>query len=494
MDENGQNNLDQILNRFDDVYFWYQEAIDDYKHLYYTDNVINVTGYSRDELLAMPGRGKDIIVDEDLKKLKPRIADFKNDPQKKSISIEFRLVRKDSRVTWVNEKILVERNEEGKIIKSFGKVCNLSEFKEKELKLIKEKDELINLNSSKDDFIAMLSHDLRAPFTSILGFSEILLNESNLSDSDKAEYLSYINDSSQNQLYLINDLLDWSRLQTGKFKIEVQRIHAQSLIFNCVSSLTGNAVRKNIDIKVDIPETLYINADERMIMQVVVNLLNNAIKFSPEQTTVEIKANIFNDELAEFIIKDNGIGIPEDSKSKLFKIGRMYSTEGTKGEKGTGLGLALAKQIIEKHGGEIWFYSKPEEGSEFHFTVPFSANAVLIVKIDEQSKEEYLNLFKEKFSQYKLLTAKNGYEALGIIISQMPSLIIIDHEMPLMNGVQLAKTLRGGDKPLNIPIFVRTNEQAEDILNVYKKLNVKILEDNYLELDEFGEELSTILK
>jgi len=231
MNDDFENISDQLVNHFKDEYFWYKEQSNGKISISYTDNVWNVTGYTKDELLSMPGKGKEIIFDDDLILLKRAVNVFKNNKNRNIFNFEFRIVRKDDQTIWVKETMIVKRNKSGEIINTFGKVLNISTYKTREESLKNSMEELQNINSSKDNFISMLSHDLRAPFTSILGFSEILLNESNLSDSEKAEYLSYINDSSQNQLHLINDLLDWSRLQTGRLKITPQRINAQNLVF-----------------------------------------------------------------------------------------------------------------------------------------------------------------------------------------------------------------------------------------------------------------------
>ena len=493
MEKNKKNIIRQFVDLFKDEYFWYENKKNEKAEIFYTDNVVEVTGYTKEELNAMPGKGKDIIYGEDLQELKPQVTDFKNGADNNCLEIEFRIMRKDKKNVWVKEVIFVNRNDDGEIIESFGKVYNISSYKEKENSLLQNIDELRKINVSKDNFMAMLSHDLRAPFTSILGFSEILINETNLSDKEKAEYLSYINDSSQNQLQLINDLLDWSRLQTDKLKIEQHRVNAQSMVFNCVSSLTGNAIRKNIDIKVNIPGNLHISVDERLLTQVITNMLGNAIKFSHEETTVEISANIYNEKLSELIVKDEGVGISEEGKEKLFKIGKVFSTEGTKGERGTGLGLALAKQIVEKHGGDIWFYSNVDEGSEFHITLPSSGNTILIVKNDKEEKETYIKFLKKRFPLYLVIGAENGYEALGIIISHMPSLIVTDHEIPLMNGLQLIQSIRIEDKSLNIPVIAILKTESDEIKKSYDEYGIKTILDDSSEFDKLDEQLRSIL-
>lgn len=360
-------------------------------------------------------------------------------------------------------------------------------------KVEKELESLKKANEAKDKFISILSHDLRAPFTSILGFSEILINEPLLPNTEKLEYLNYIHEASENQLQLINYLLDWSRLQTGRMKISPKKINAQSLIYNCVSSLTGNAIRKNIEINVEAEEELYIQADERLLMQALTNLISNAIKFSTSDKEINIIAKHFNLELAEFIIKDEGIGISDANKEKLFKIEKMFTTEGTKGEKGTGLGLSLVKEIIEKHGGSLWFYSELNEGSEFHFTIPNSRETILLVTNKTDEKKQIESAVNQNFTNYQLKIMDDGYSAYSSLLQNSPSLVITQHELPLMDAVQLVKLIRKEERGRRLPILVIVEKLNEEIKNMYKDLSVKAFIEKPLEEDTITAEFKTYL-
>jgi len=464
--------IDGMANGHEDYFFWTVKAGHDADEIYYLDSVLKITGYDPGEIKHFPVFDNSFVYEEDLPAAKRNFSDFLSDLKQESTTLIYRIKRKDGKIIWIKENISIKRDEKGKSENLYAIVCDITRLKEKEITFRKELKSIKEVNASKDKFISILSHDLRAPFTSILGFSEILMNEPNLSKAERHEYLSYINDSAQHQLQLINYLLDWSRLQTGRIKIEPKRLNAQSIIFNCVSSLTGNAIRKNIDIKVNVDESIYVQSDERLLTQVITNLLSNAIKFSRDESSIIIYCNLFNDEFAEFVIKDHGIGISEKNKTRLFKIENMFSTEGTKGEKGTGLGLSLVKEIIEKHGGEIWFYSEPEKGSEFHFTIPRSPNSILLVEDVKGDRLYYEKLIKDNFKNFQVISVSNGFEAINTVFQKLPSLIITDHEMPLMNGSQLVENIRKEDSTLQIPIIVIATNISDKLKMTYRNLGV----------------------
>jgi CheY-like chemotaxis protein len=228
-------------------------------------------------------------------------------------------------------------------------------------------------------------------------------------------------------------------------------------------------------------------------MLVITNLVSNAVKFSHENDTVEVAARVFNKDFLEFIVKDEGAGIPEANKEKIFHIGKIFSTEGTKGEKGTGLGLALAKQIVEKHGGEIWFYSDEGVGSEFHFTVPSSTSTILIVTQSNDERKELQKILNEQYSAFNILTAENGFEALGIISAKMPSLIISSHDLPMMDGIQFAHTVRKEYKNLRIPFIALLGSDSEAVKKMYQEIGIKTLNNKPIDLSQLNEKIQSLL-
>ncbi len=487
----------ESINKFfygiEDSFLWSLKKKDEGEVVFYSDNIQKITGYTADEIKHFPGRCSAIIFEEDQQRIKKLFNDFAYDPAANYVRLIYRITRKDKSIAWIGESISVTRNKSDKPLEFKGIVSDISALMEEKSTLTKSLENFKQLNASKDKFISMLSHDLRAPFTSILGFSEILINEPNLSHEERLEYLNYINDSSQHQLQLVNYLLDWSRLQTGRIKIEPQRLHVQSIIFNCISSLTGNAIRKKLEIKVHAKESLYVQADERLLTQVITNLLSNAIKFSPEGNVIEVSADSFNDKFVEFIVKDEGLGISEANKAKLFRIEKMFTTEGTKGEKGTGLGLSLVKEIIEKHDGDIWFYSEQNNGSEFHFTIPSSPNTILLVENNFGEKEKFENIIKENFPVYKVVGVRNGYDAINHFLAQLPSLIISDYDLPLMNGVQFVEMIRKEDKGTRIPIIVIVPAATEDVKREFQFFGVDSILQKPIDDNIFNEKIQAVL-
>jgi CheY-like chemotaxis protein len=253
------------------------------------------------------------------------------------------------------------------------------------------------------------------------------------------------------------------------------------------------AVRKNIHIDVKVPEVFHIDADERLITKVLINLLSNAVKFSPVNEIVEISANIYNNDFIEFVVKDKGVGISEANHEKVFDIGKFFSTEGTKGEKGSGLGLMLAKQIIEKHGGEIWFFSKEGKGSEFHFTMPAAASTILLVLENKEILNDLKRNLDQSFPNLKVIVTENAFEALERISVKLPSLLICEHNLPLMDGLQFVNTVREKYKNIQLPFIVFLYSDSEELLKSYEEIGVKAIKQEPLLSDQLKERIESLL-
>ena len=237
-----------------------------------------------------------------------------------------------------------------------------------------------------------------------------------------------------------------------------------------------------------------MQADERLITQVILNLLSNALKFSYENSTIDISALKFNDAQVEVVVKDYGAGIAPEDQPKIFSIEKNYSKDGTKGEKGSGFGLALVKEIITKHGGEVWFYSEVDKGSEFHFTIPLPSNTILLIEYDADAATYHTAIVKDIFPEFNILVAENGYEALSSIATQMPNLIITNHEMPLMNGIQFIEALKKDEAESKIPLLIFSEDTSAEIESQYYRLGAAAVINTTADKSEFVAALKKILR
>jgi signal transduction histidine kinase/Tfp pilus assembly protein PilF len=235
-------------------------------------------------------------------------------------------------------------------------------------------NELQRLNIDKDRFMAILGHDLKSPFNVLLGLSEMLAEEiNNINIKEIEEIAKALNKAARNTYSLLEDILLWTRVQSGKIPFKPQKLNFTD-ITNDVIGLIGPAAKsKNITINHSEVANINIYADPDMIKTVLRNLVSNAIKFTNNHGIINIKSVRSDSELI-ISVSDNGIGITPDNLTKLFKNSEIITTKGTADETGTGLGLLLCKEFVEIHGGKIWVESEQGKGSEFKFTLPFEVS------------------------------------------------------------------------------------------------------------------------
>jgi len=277
---------------------------------------------------------------------------------------------KDGRVMWADVSINPIIDDEGNIIGYNGITRDITEKKKFEEEIQLKNEKLKEINDTKDKFFSIIAHDLRSPFQGLLGISSLLVSEAdNLSIDEIKEFAIMLNNSLNNQFRLLEDLLNWARIQAGKMKYEPVSMNVLEEIYSVLQMFKTNLKNKNIELKLNIGEDVIVMADKDMFWLLVRNLLSNAIKFTKPGGHIEINSSIEAD-MAIIEVKDDGVGIESEYIGKLFKLDSHYSTEGTNNESGSGLGLILCKDIIDKHGGKIWVESELGNGSSFMFTLP----------------------------------------------------------------------------------------------------------------------------
>lgn len=239
----------------------------------------------------------------------------------------------------------------------------------------KSEQELRVLNASKNKFFSIIAHDLKNPLHTVLGYSQLLSDDyEHFNETERRKFAGDIYKSTNNIFRLLQNLLEWSRTQTGRLNFSPEVVEYQKILDNSMSVLRTLADQKNIEIKTGNDPDLTIFADPQMIETVLRNLINNAIKFTPEGGHIEVAAKESDGQILISVV-DSGVGISEEDSQNLFKIDSKVKRKGTNNEDGSGLGLILCHEFVSKHNGQIWVNSVPGKGSEFVFTIPAKAIA-----------------------------------------------------------------------------------------------------------------------
>ncbi len=484
-----------ITENIDDFLFTFERVSKTLRPVFYTASVEKITGYSQADLLTDSKLFMKIIYPDDLGILKERIMNLMRSKIQLSSEFEFRIINKHGNIVWVRAKLNVLRDKEGVIQKLYGLVSDISLRKKAQDELTKSTENLIKLNETKDRFISIISHDLRTPFSSILGFTDLLLNDEGLSEEEKKQYVRFIRESSSSMLSLVNSLLDWTRLQTGRIRFEPERIEADKIIEKSLNALSGAAYQKGIKLISTVSKDLFIFVDENLVLQVFNNLVSNAIKFTNKDGNITISVSAAGtSRFLEFSVKDNGTGIKKENLDKLFNVDTKFTSEGTAGEKGSGLGLSLVKEIIEKHGGTIRVESEYGKGSDFKFTLPIASANILLVDDSKTDKLLYSKIIKHIAPDYNIDIASDGKEALDKILASPPALVITDHLMPVMNGYQLVENIQKSDLKGKPPVIILGSELDRNTIYDYNELGIEYVFQKPVTLSDFKKAVEKSLK
>lgn len=269
---------------------------------------------------------------------------------------------------WIHFESVPRLLENGDIIWT-GTLNDVSKRKSAELEIASKNRELEKLNAEKNKFFSIIAHDLRSPFNAIIGLSELLVEEIDEKNYENAqEYSAIILQSAQRAMALLKNLMEWAQLKTGKIEYNPEHFNAVDLVKETTLLYREIAKKKSINLEETLPHFLSIYADKAMISSILRNFISNAIKFTKPGGNVVVSVEEKSSEIL-FSVKDTGVGISRERIVDIFKIDHMYSTTGTDNEKGTGMGLSLCKDFVDRHSGKIWVESEENTGSVFYFSL-----------------------------------------------------------------------------------------------------------------------------
>jgi PAS domain S-box-containing protein len=268
---------------------------------------------------------------------------------------------------WVTALYSPHYDESGNIIGVIATVNDITEYK-------KAEQELAQLNKTKDRLFSIIAHDLRNPISEILGFSELLVNKSNSYNKEKtSQFHQYIYYSTREVYNLLENLMEWSRLQRGKRTFNPEEFLLYPVVTDALETFQTKADKNNVELVNKIPKRIYVHGDQKMIHTIIRNLVSNALKYTNTGGIIQLSTVIENDKVT-LSVADNGKGMKKEQKQKLFTVAENKSTEGISGEKGSGMGLTLCKELVEQHNEKIWVESENGNGTTLYFTLKLVSN------------------------------------------------------------------------------------------------------------------------
>jgi signal transduction histidine kinase/CheY-like chemotaxis protein len=380
-------------------------------------------------------------------------------------------------------------------------ILDISDRKQTERQLQTANQELIRATKLKDEFLANMSHELRTPLNSILGLSESLKDEilGSLNET-QLRAIATVESSGEHLLALINDILDLSKISAGMLELDIASVSVKNLCSSSLVFVKQQAFNKRIQIYSNIPpqiNNVNINIDERRIKQVLINLLTNAVKFTPNEGTINLivaigsgdtwqgeaqipqRIKTINSPTILFQVVDTGIGINSRDLKILFQPFVQVDSALNRQYEGTGLGLALVKQIVELHGGQVMVDSEVGQGSSFTVALPYEmsqSNAIasaptsttafsqdvnpvnppliLLAEDNEANIQTFISYLTAV--NYRVIIAQNGVEAIAQAKANLPDIILMDIQMPIMDGLEATRLIRLEPNLINTPIIALT--------------------------------------
>lgn len=458
-------------------FLWSAKLIDnEIKFEFVSPGINKIIGYSHNNFFENNNFWKEIIHPNDIDNFNKDFKIFFDNSETFEQDFSYRILSKRGEIVWICNKINVIRDDNGNVLELFGSISDITDKVIESEELKNKVKELEKLNNTKDKFISIISHDLKSPFTSIIGFAELITSDTSLTKDEIVEYVGNIKDASLHTLNLLNSLLDWTRLQTGRIDITPKTVNANQLVRKTTETLSGLALQKGIQLSSDVNSSIFIQADEGILVQVFNNLVANSIKFTNKGGNIFISAHkLPNSNFVQFSVKDTGVGIEEDDLQKLFKIDEKFTTLGTEGERGTGLGLSLVKEIIEKHKGVISVKSKVNKGTEFIFTIPISSPSIIVIDNLQYERILYSKLIQSLTENIPVYHAEDFEKAKKIIEEKIPLIIVSENKINNITLNEFYKSLN--QSKLNYkPIFIiLSRDISKDEVSELKNIGIELI-------------------
>jgi PAS domain S-box-containing protein len=378
--------------------------------------------------------------------------------KRKGFSIEHRIVRPDGVVRIIEERGRGMYSDKGEPLRMIGAGQDITARKEAEEKLREAKDIAEEATKLKDKFVSLVSHDLKGPLGALLGYLELFKGRGSekFTDLEMVLFNSAL-ESGDNMRKMIDDLLDLSRLRTGMVKPKFSFHDLRGIAVRALGQTGLRASKKGVEIKNEIPEGTRVYVDEKIFQQVLVNLIGNAAKFCNDGDSVTLSIQDGD----TILVSDTGIGIEKSRLDKLFSYEEKTSTVGTAGETGTGFGLPLCMDIMKAHNGDIRVETAPNEGSRFFLELPQVKPKILLVE-DSLPSRGILKIMLSPLNA-DIFEAANGTEAVKIIESERPDLILSDIYMPEMDGFELLQMVREDESLERTVFFIMTSDDGLEI-------------------------------
>jgi PAS domain S-box-containing protein len=421
-------------------------------------------GFSTEELMARPY--SELVHPEDREATIQRAENFKTNGN--IVAFTNRYLCKDGSYKWLmwNATPFAEQR------RIYAVARDITEFKQMQEGLVLAKEEAERSNKFKDQFLSTMSHELRTPLNAVMGFSDMLSEEryGPLNDRQR-RYVTHINTGGRHLLRLINDILDLSKIEAGRLQLAIESVPIKpsfAEVFDCLRPL---ADKKSQTLVVQSLPNLYVRADATRLRQVLMNLVGNAIKFTPEGGKIELAAQQLG-EVVRVEVRDSGPGIPEGEQQRIFEaFHRLQQSDKT--SEGTGLGLAITRRLVELHGGRLGLESILGSGSCFYFTLPITATvqreevhkpesglnpsgSPRILVIEDESAAAQLLHSQLVSSGYEVLLCDNRGRAVEMAVELRPDAITLDIMMKPVNGWELLSELKSDVRTAKIPVIIVT--------------------------------------